>query len=97
MEGRLDEQIERVGKKMKRRAAIEPSVGHLKNEHRLERNQLKGMAGDAINSVLSAAAMNFKKLLRASRGKLSAEIAAFLKRLLSRWLPASLQIHLLTE
>jgi IS5 family transposase len=51
---------------MKRRAAVEPSIGHLKNEHRLERNRLKGIAGDAINAVLSAAAMNFQKLLRAS-------------------------------
>ena len=50
---------------MKRRAAVEPSIGHLKNEHRLERNRLKGVAGDAINAVLSAAAMNFHKLLGA--------------------------------
>ena len=83
--------------KMKRRAAIGPSIGHLKNEHRLERNQLKGTAADAIDSVLAAAAMNFKKLLRASGGKLSAEIAAFLKRLLSRRPPTSLQINLRAE
>jgi len=50
---------------MKRRAAVEPSLGHLKNEHRLERNRLKGAYGDAINAVLSAAAMNFHKLLGA--------------------------------
>jgi len=47
---------------MKRRAAIEPSIGHLKNEHRLERNRLKGVAGNAINAILAAAAMNFHKL-----------------------------------
>ena len=50
---------------MKRRAAVEPSIGHLKNEHRLERNRLKGVAGDTINAILSAAAMNFHKLLGA--------------------------------
>jgi IS5 family transposase len=50
---------------MKRRAAVEPSIGHLKNEHRLERNRLRGTYGDAINAVLSAAAMNFHKLLGA--------------------------------
>jgi IS5 family transposase len=50
---------------MKRRAAVEPSIGHLKTEHRLERNRLKGVAGDAINAILSAAAMNFQKLLGA--------------------------------
>jgi transposase, IS5 family len=52
-------------RKMKRRAAVEPSIGHLKAEHRLERNRLKGITGDAINALLSAAAMNFQKLLRA--------------------------------
>jgi IS5 family transposase len=50
---------------MKRRAAVEPSIGHLKNQHRLERNRLKGVAGDAIKAILSAAAMNFHKLLGA--------------------------------
>ena len=50
---------------MKRRAAVEPTIGHLKLEHRLERNRLKGVAGDAINTVLAAAAMNFHKLLGA--------------------------------
>ena len=49
----------------KRRAAVEPSIGHLKSEHRLERNGLKGVEGNAINAVLSAAAMNFHKLLGA--------------------------------
>ena len=50
---------------MKRRAAVEPSIGHLKLEHRLEHNRLKGVAGDAINAMLAAAAMNFHKLLGA--------------------------------
>jgi IS5 family transposase len=69
-------------KRMKRRAAVEPSIGHLKNEHRLERNRLKGVAGDAINAILSAAAMNFQKLLRTCERKLVAEIRAILDRLL---------------
>jgi IS5 family transposase len=48
---------------MKRRAAVEPTIGHLKSGRRLERNQLRGTVGDAINALLSAAAMNFGKLL----------------------------------
>jgi transposase, IS5 family len=62
---------------MKRRAAIEPGIGHLKREHRMERNRLKGKAGDRINALLSAAGMNFAKLLRWA--------AAFL-RLIFYWL-----------
>jgi IS5 family transposase len=50
---------------MKRRAAVEPSIGHLKSEHRLERNRLQGTAGNEINAILAAAAMNIQKLLRA--------------------------------
>lgn len=49
---------------MKRRAAIEPGIGHLKREHRMDRNRLKGTDGDRINAILSAAGMNFAKLLR---------------------------------
>jgi transposase, IS5 family len=49
---------------MKRRAAIEPGIGHLKREHRMDRNRLKGVEGDRFNAILSAAGMNFAKLLR---------------------------------
>jgi IS5 family transposase len=49
---------------MKRRSAVEPSIGHLKQEHRMNRNRLKGVAGDQINAILSAAGMNFRKLMR---------------------------------
>jgi IS5 family transposase len=49
---------------MKRRAAVEPGIGHLKREHRMDRNRLKGVEGDRINAILSAAGMNFCKLLK---------------------------------
>jgi transposase, IS5 family len=60
---RRGETPKRIWKWMKRRAAVEPTIGHLKSEHRLERNRLRGLAGDTINAILSAAAMNFGKLL----------------------------------
>ena len=49
---------------MKRRAAVEPSIGHLKQERRMNRCRLKGEAGDCFNAIASAAGMNFRKLLR---------------------------------
>jgi len=49
--------------KCKRRAAIEPIIGHLKSDFRLSRNFLKGVQGDAINLLMSAAAWNLKKWL----------------------------------
>jgi IS5 family transposase len=48
---------------MKRRAAVEPGIGHLKSEHRMNRNRLHGEQGDMVNATLSAAGMNFHKLL----------------------------------
>jgi hypothetical protein len=71
--------------RMKHRAAVEPSIGHLKTEHRLERNRLKGAAGNAVNAVLAAAAMNFQKLLRAIPRRCLCAIYATLNRLLSSW------------
>jgi IS5 family transposase len=49
---------------MKRRAAVEPVIGHTKAEHRMGRNYLKGRDGDRINAVLAAAGYDFGLLLR---------------------------------
>jgi IS5 family transposase len=53
-----------VKREMKRRAAIEPVIGHLKEEHRMDRNYLAGRRGDANNAVLAAAGYNFRRLIR---------------------------------
>lgn len=47
----------------KKRAAIEPIIGHIKADHRLNRNFYKGIAGDNINIMLAAAAFNFKRMI----------------------------------
>ena len=47
---------------MRRRAAVEPVIGHLKDDHRMRRNYLKGRDGDRINAVLAAAGYNFSLL-----------------------------------
>ena len=51
-------------REMKRRAAVEPVTGHVKAEHRMDRNYLTGRDGDRINAVLAAASYNFSLLLR---------------------------------
>jgi IS5 family transposase len=51
-------------RQMKRRAAIEPVIGHLKDDHRMGRNYLAHASGDASNAVLAAAGYNFRRLLR---------------------------------
>jgi len=70
---RLTPQIKR---ELRRRAAIEPVIGHLKAEHRMGRNYLAHHAGDAVNAVLAAAGYNFHLLLK------------WLELLLSRFLAA---------
>lgn len=50
-------------RKLKRRNAIEPVIGHLKSDTRLLRNFLKGVSGDAINALLCTAARNVRKIL----------------------------------
>lgn len=49
------------------RAGIEGLISHLKHDHRLLRNYLKGTAGDAINTLLAASAYNMKKWMRMMR------------------------------
>ena len=50
--------------RFRRRAAIEPRIGHLKSDFRLGRNFLKGQKGDAINLLLAAAASNLSLCMR---------------------------------
>lgn len=47
----------------KKRAAIEPIIGHIKTDHRLGRNFYKGIVGDNINIMLAAAGFNFKRMM----------------------------------
>jgi IS5 family transposase len=65
-----------IKRAFKRRAAVEPVIGHLKEHHRMGRNQLAHRAGDAANAVLAAVGYNFRRLL--------AWLALFLRLLLER-------------
>ncbi len=56
-------QQNKLKKQFRRRAAIEPINGHLKTDHRLNRNFYKGITGDNINVMLAAAAFNFKRMM----------------------------------
>src|SRR5205807_4718487 len=54
----------KIKRELRRRSAVEPVIGHLKSEHRMERNYLAHRAGDAANAVLAAAGYNFRRLIR---------------------------------
>jgi IS5 family transposase len=53
-----------IKRDLRRRSAVEPVIGHLKADHRMERNYLAHKTGDAANAVLAAAGYNFRLLLR---------------------------------
>lgn len=73
-----------IKRQMRRRSAVEPVIGHLKNEHRMDRNYLAGKQGDAVNALLAAVGYNFSLLLKWIRQLLcliTAIIATFLPKL----------------
>ncbi len=58
-------------KRFRRRAGIEPIIGHLKQDFRLSRNYLKGTNGDMANVILAATAYNLKKWMNIESKKLT--------------------------
>src|SRR5262249_35663907 len=52
-----------IRRQLRRRAAVEPVIGHVKNEHRMGRNYLIGRHGDATNAILAAVGYNFRRLI----------------------------------
>jgi len=73
--------------RFRRRAAIEPRIGHLKTDFRLGRNFLRGVNGDAFNLLLAATAANLRLWLRAASACLHLFLAHFLLGLRSALFP----------
>ena len=67
-----------IKRELRRRNAIEPIIGHTKADGLIERNHLKGAAGDTINAILVAAGHNLRLLI--------AWFAALLRAICSLWL-----------
>lgn len=67
-----------IRRELRRRNAIEPVIGHMKQDGHLERNALKGCDGDAINVLLCAIGHNFRLLLAWFRQLLLLILAAIL-------------------
>jgi len=57
-------------KRFRRRAGIEPVIGHLKQDYRLSRNYLKGTHGDMANVLLAATAYNLAKWMKIESKKI---------------------------
>ena len=75
--GRSEGEKRKARKRFRRRASIEPVIGHLKSDYRLARCYLKGFAGDQMNLLLAATAWNLRKWMR--------EAVSFWLRMLHFW------------
>jgi hypothetical protein len=67
-------------KRRRRRSAIEPKIGHLKSDHRMDRCFLAELEGDATNALLAAAGSNLRKLLNRIRNNAGRLAAALILR-----------------
>ena len=93
-------QKEKKRKHCRRRAGIEPVIGHLKSDHRVARNYLKGQLGDQINFIMAASAFNMKKWMN----KYKQAIAWLYSKLeeligidINRYLDDRYNLYLITE
>ncbi len=86
--GRYKTMTDQQRRWLKRRQAIEPTIGHTKHDHGMRRCWLKGSEGDALHAVLCAAGFNLRWLLRAiARGGIAALwFVRFVAALLGRWM-----------
>jgi len=66
-----------LAREMKRRAAVEPEIGHQKSDGKLDRNHLKGSQDDAMSAFLCGAGHNLRKILAKLRQGLYAWAAAW--------------------
>ena len=79
-------------KQLKRRSAIEPMIGHMKQEGKLGLCRLKGIIGDQINALLTGVGHNLRLILNHIRkltklGKLKNFLIQILLHLLEVFLP----------
>jgi len=59
-----------IKKELKRRSAVEPVIGHMKSDGKLDRNWLQGGIGDKINALLCGAGHNIRIILRRLRKRM---------------------------
>ena len=83
-----------IKRELRRRSAIEPVIGHMKAEGHLGRCYLKGRAGDAANTILTAVGYNFRRILAWLRTSLAPNPDRNIARLHH---PISAQSGLLTD
>jgi IS5 family transposase len=80
--GKTAYQKRKERERFRRRASIEPIIGHIKQDHRMLRNYLKGIEGDMINTLLAGAAFNMMKMLRRIRESIICVLNELIEKLI---------------
>jgi len=76
-------QKQKIRKRFRARAGIEPIIGHLKQDHRMSRNFLSDEIGDIVNTLLAAAGFNLRKMLQRLKAGAQNSIVEFLRYVFS--------------
>lgn len=63
--GRLKTMTKAQRRWLKRRQAVEPAIGHLKSDNKMQRCWLQGATGDALHALCCAVGYNLRWLMRA--------------------------------
>ena len=63
--GRIKTMTKAQRRWLKRRQAVEPAIGHLKSDNRMQRCWLQGATGDALHALCCALGYNLRWLMRA--------------------------------
>ena len=74
-------QKQKMRKRFRARAGIEPIIGHLKQDHRMSRNYLLDEQGDLVNTLLAAAGFNLRKMLQRLKAEALNIFSEFIWRL----------------
>jgi len=85
-----DYQKRKKKNKFRRRAAIEPVIGHLKTDFRMAQNYLHGAESPQINAFLAATGWNLKKMMR----KLKKQVILWRLQIVSHQIDIFLEKHL---
>jgi len=72
-------QKQKIRKRFRARAGIEPIIGHLKQDHRMSRNYLLDELGDKVNTILAAAGFNLRKMLQRLKAEVQNIFAKFIR------------------
>ena len=74
-------------KKIRRRAAIEPVIGHLKTDFRMAQNYLSGPDSPQINAFLAATGWNLKKMMRQMKSEVKLSLFQIFEIILTYLFP----------